>query len=92
MVYVESTDMDRMTATARSEGKTLVEWAREKLVEGIADYREKGVRRAKAVPAVEGGTSADGGFEVFGEKGKAGACPHGIEKGWRCTLCGGVVK
>lgn len=19
-------------------------------------------------------------------------CPHGIEKDWRCTLCGGIVK
>ena len=25
------------------------------------------------------------------EQGKK-TCPHGIEKGWRCTLCGGVVK
>lgn len=41
-------------------------------------------RRCSDVPAGEL-------FEAEAKKSDK-TCPHGIAKGWRCTLCGGVVK
>lgn len=37
VVYLESEDVDRMERKARGSGRTLVEWAREKLLRAIGD-------------------------------------------------------
>jgi hypothetical protein len=102
VIYVESADMERMEVKARSEGRTLVEWARETLVAKLGDnssVREKPrVRVAKrgtgsperseaSVLAVSGQA---GPYEAGGELGK-GSAP--IVKLCRhglpaCTVCG----
>ena len=59
VVYVEAGDLGRMVVRAKSEGKTLVEWARETLVG--ASGAGKGVRRAEPVRVAEGRAGASGG-------------------------------
>lgn len=48
MVYVESADADKIEKLARSEGKTLVEWARETLLGELE--ANSAVRTKRAVP------------------------------------------
>ena len=47
VVYVEASDLTRLTERAREEGKTLVEWARETLLGELEDNSD--VPRAKPV-------------------------------------------
>ena len=47
VVYLENESVDRMLEKAREEGKTLVEWARETLLEQLADNSD--VPRTRAV-------------------------------------------
>lgn len=65
VTYVESGDLERMEALARSTGKTLPEWARETLVGALGD--NSGVRTARAVRVARRRTSpierATGKFE-----------------------------
>src|SRR5262245_33849368 len=64
------------------------------------NHHNQNLRRAKTVPAHRRSSRVDrgsapvdssrlGNTDAAKEK---GACPHGIKKGWRCTLCGKVVE
>ena len=111
VIYVESEDMDRMLQTARGEGKTLLEWARETLLGEISNNAD--VPRSRKVRGVgRGGNAHEYATYVAAqleasvnperdpvpdiEESRARksekTCPHGYAVGWRCTLCGGVVK
>lgn len=104
VVYLENEAVDRMVAKAREEGKTLVEWARETLVEGLEDNsdlpRSRGVRMARRGPGAVESPKLPCGGSVGVESGlrepKAPApggrtCKHGIAKGYRCWQCGGMA-
>lgn len=77
VIYVESADMDSMEALARSRGRTLVEWARETLLEslnGKAVRRSEPVRVARRRPLPgERGPAPDIGYSGGGESAHAHA-------------------
>lgn len=87
VVYFEAEDLPRMLVQARSEGKTLVEWAREALLEHLADNSEvrpertvSVVRRGVAAPERRVGIDSDARSES-----KAKLCRHNLPN---CTVCG----
>lgn len=99
VVYLETRDLARITATARAAGKTVVEWAREVLVElGDAKaVREAGglplagrrVAAPERLPGESVAAVAVGDGEEHGRKPRT--CKHGTERGFRCWQCGGLA-
>jgi hypothetical protein len=100
VVYVEAEDVTRMTAQAKSEGKTLVEWARETLLGELSDNSEMrpvgnvpvARKRAGVSKRALGGEGVGGSvpapvLERPASQGKS--CQHGTPAGWRCWQCGG---
>ena len=76
---VSESEKTEWEKSAKDLGKSLTEWIRERCNEteiSPLPPRLNGPSQEDAVPA---------------KKSKAGTCVHGIEKGWRCTLCGGIV-
>jgi hypothetical protein len=87
VIYVESTDMERMEVKARSEGRTLVEWARETLIGKLEDNTH--VPGSRQVSAARRGAAAP---ERTSESATAPAvadlpklCRHKLPS---CTVCG----
>lgn len=98
VVYVEASDLTRLTEKARSEGKTVVEWARETLLGELED--SSGLPRTPAVRVAERRTlpveldavAAEGPRgKVTVEKSKERTCKHGVAKSWHCWQCGGIA-
>lgn len=89
VVYVEATDLERLTAKARSEGRTVVEWARETLLEELGG--DSAVRPKRAVSIARRGAAAAGPYDAEGRLGEGSApvvklCRHNLSS---CTVCGG---
>lgn len=102
VVYVEAGDLNRLTAHARGEGKTVVEWARETLLGELENGNGDAVRRGPAVrvgqrravsrlPAAGGAETASECVPVE-EHPKVASCQHGRPKGFNCWQCGGLAK
>lgn len=87
-IYFEQADLERLTAKARSEGKALVEWARETLLGELGG--DTAVRGERAVPVARRSIVAPERLAI--ERGSKGpVCKHGVEKGFRCWQCGGLA-
>jgi len=69
VVYMETADLERITATAREAGKTVVEWAREVLLE-LGE--PKTVRETRPVGVVRRRPSALERLPIVGDSGGAG--------------------
>ncbi len=82
VVYVESEDVDRMEARARGTGRTLIEWARERLLDGLAD--DNAMQGTRTVRLGGRGASAP-------ERPTGKTCKHGIARHHHCWQCGGVA-
>jgi len=97
VVYVEAKDLNRLTAHARSAGKTLVEWARETLL-GKVNHVEETPRvvRTKAVAQgeVSGDRRADKAVDSASpaKTRQVKTCRHGVPQGHHCWQCGGKAE
>jgi hypothetical protein len=97
VVYIESGDLLRLTAKARSGGKTLVEWARETLLGELEANSDvpctRPVRMARRRPITrehDTGLASEGNLESK-PRVSGPACKHGVRKGYRCWQCGGLA-
>ena len=106
MVHVEQDAVVEMEAKARSKGLSFAEWTREALLGALGTNSDvSGVKRVRS--ARRGNLHAGAHTRAVAEVQRledlanpesdrpvrrAGDCPHGVARGWRCTLCGGVVK
>jgi hypothetical protein len=103
VVYVEASDLTRLTEKARSEGRTVVEWARETLLGELETDSE--LPRPERVRVAERRANTVGVEEVHGrgvsaapvladkptKRAKGKYCKHGTQKGYRCWQCGGMA-
>jgi len=89
---LDEDELARWQVAARSEGLTVSEWIR-----GACNEKSEAMDGGGAARGEEGGGGSGGSREEAGSvRKKAGsvrkaACDHGVEKGWRCSLCGGIV-
>lgn len=83
-VYLEREDLQRITERARSEGKLLSEWAREKLLAGVED--NPGVRREAGAVRVAKRRIGSGPV-AQGSAVATGSCPHHKRRGELCYKC-----
>jgi len=72
----EECDVEEWEREAKQAGLTLSEWIR-RTCNG-------------AIPEGSGGGPGGSGAKAGGVR--KGTCEHGVEKGWRCSLCGGIVE
>lgn len=100
VVYVEAQDLNRLTEKARDEGRTLVEWARERLLEEleagtpvrrVKPVRVVGRRALSAVRSVAVAEASPVKADESGHTHKAKCCKHGTAKGHNCWQCGGIA-
>lgn len=103
VVYLEASDMKRLSEKARSEGKTLVEWARERLLGELAGNStvrtEPKVRlvRRRATPvmahahAIETAKALTDVENPESPSHHKHVCQHGTSKGYHCWQCGGLA-
>lgn len=105
VVYMETADLQRITETAREAGKTVVEWAREVLLEigepkavrepepvRVAKRRSNVLERLPVLADAGSAASAEEDVRVSEGRGASErTCKHGTPKGWRCWQCGGVA-
>jgi len=84
-IYLENSDLQRLTAKARAEGKLLAEWARETLLGELGGNSE--VRSKPAIRvAGRGAAELERISGTFDESLKAiKVCRHGLSS---CTICG----
>ena len=100
VLYVEHGDLARMTERARREGKLLAEWAREALLEGLADKSVlergniSGVAQSGRAPkparesVVEQPVATGHNGEAAGSNpAPATKCPHHKQRGELCYKC-----
>jgi hypothetical protein len=86
VIYVEATDLERFTARARAEGRTVVEWARETLLGEFAESNDEVLRRATPVRVAERRSNATYVGKKQSERELPSVCRHGLPS---CTVCGG---
>ena len=99
---IDVEQLGRWQRQAASRGMNLSEWIRETCDVGAADSadvsgmgREHPVERGVAAPerTVRSGKVPVADTNMASRQPKRGkTCLHGIEVGWRCTLCGDVVR
>ena len=84
-IYLETSDLVRLTAKARTEGKALVEWARETLLGELENNSE--VRPEREVPSARRGASAlkRSSEPAEASTGEIKLCRHKLPN---CTVCG----
>ena len=75
---VDKEELERWRAQAGEEGELLSEWIRRRC-------NAPGKWVVARVPVAEPESAK------AQKRPMTKTCPHGIEKGWRCTLCGDVV-
>ena len=86
VVYLESSDLQRLTEQARSEGKALVEWARETLLGELENNSD--VPRPRRVRVAERGIGAPERPETLVSVASGhGKCEHRKAKGELCYKC-----
>lgn len=89
VIYVENADLERLTARARSEGKTLVEWGRETLLGALETGRVEDVPKRRAVRVARERTAAVAGpFDAGGKLGEGSTVCHGEVSGAEKPLSG----
>jgi hypothetical protein len=94
-VYLEREHRDALLADAKAHGRLFSEYLREMLGAKDEPARE-GVRgrigqSAEGVSVLHGSELAEDRSHASRKSKDKPACPHGLEVGWRCTLCGGKV-
>ena len=86
VIYLEQADLNALTALAREDGRTLVEWARGLLIERLAPAVPLyDVRPAKIEPQLRVRPGARLSTEPLAEI--AECCPHRKRKGELCYKC-----
>jgi hypothetical protein len=90
-VYLERGSLDAMTALARSEGKTLVEWARDVLLAEVSDMPPSKIK-GKLSPSGAVFTVAPKPDHEYIAEGMMNAHRHTAESNWRTCLCEACSK
>ena len=89
-------ELEEWKRRAEAAGIKLAAWIRERCNEKEKETEAEAVQGFQGdYGVVEKRRDTTGGVQASGELGERKAdktCPHGIAKGWRCTLCGGIVK
>ena len=100
MLRVEPVDLAKWQECADNSGLTLSEWMRRRCNGEGWPIEHDGVLRLRGnIHASDDGPESDKGSEqtATGHRERKPrkaekTCPHGFLVGWRCTLCGGIVR
>src|SRR5579864_4003054 len=89
VIYLEHAEVVEMTAKAREEGMTLVEWAREALRSELGTGTVPTVRPNSRIPKDVGREPAtskpvDAGLSGTASSRSGKTCVHGVSKGYHC--------
>lgn len=89
VVYLESTDLQKLTQAARADGKTVVEYARDLLLENLGEERNRVLRpRNHRTPKARTGSAVEVHERTEDQPVlKPGKCAHAKERGHLCYKC-----
>jgi hypothetical protein len=85
VIYLEQADLNALTALAREDGRTLVEWARGLLIERLAPAVPLEVRYTQRASITAPELQEE--LDKHARLAREGVCPHGKRAGAVCGKC-----
>lgn len=93
-VYLEASDVARLTQAAKNSGEMVAAFMRNLILEDLAERENLGanaLRRPEPVRLAQRGAGAPERSEDPKSAVPAKSCPHGKPKGWNCWRCRGLA-